>query len=209
MSRAYLIGRSGIHGNKELPIEPEIIIGRDASVCQLVYPNQEGRVSSVHCKIQSFNGMVQLTDLGSTNGTFLDSGVRLNPHTTQTLQSGQGFYIADRSNSFVVRVQQDYVYTPDNGGSAGSYDGTSGTMGFSIASMVLGIVGILLSATFFLALILGIVGIVFGAYAIGTRKRGRKMAIAGLVCSIIAVALPIILVVAGLAAISGILGGLL
>lgn len=109
MKRVYLVGRSGIHGNKELPVESEIIIGRDAAVCQLVYPSSERNISSVHCKVSNINGTVQITDMGSTNGTFLDTGVRLAPHAGQVLQSGQGFYLADRNNAFAIRVQDDAV----------------------------------------------------------------------------------------------------
>ncbi len=107
MKKVYLVGRSGIHGNKELPVENEIIIGRDAAVCQLVYPSSERGISSVHCKVSNINGTVQITDLGSTNGTFLDTGVRLAPQAGQVLQSGQGFYLADRGNSFAIRIQDD------------------------------------------------------------------------------------------------------
>ena len=175
-------------------VENEILIGRDASVCQLVYPSGDRTISSVHCKVQCVNGMVQITDMGSTNGTFLDTGARLAPHTPQTMQSGQGFYLGDKSNSFAIRVQEDVreevlaeQATPQKGGK-----------GFSITSMVLGIVSICLAFSVFLGLACGIVGLVFGAFALCTRKNGRGMALAGFICSIVGISIPLLTIILGL-----------
>lgn len=189
MKKVYLVGRSGIHGNKEWLVENELILGRDASVCQLVYPNSERGVSSVHCKVQSINGMVQVTDMGSTNGTFLDTGVRLAPHTPQMLQSGQGFYLGDKMNSFAVRIQDDTAME----GSLSVEQRPTGGKVFSITSMVLGIVSVCLFFTYVVPIICGTVGVVFGAYALYTKKNGRGMAIAGLICSIIGIAIPLLM----------------
>ncbi|MDD6658422.1 MAG: FHA domain-containing protein [Lachnospiraceae bacterium] len=197
MKKVYLVGRSGIHGNKELLVENEILIGRDASVCQLVYPSNEKGISSVHCKVQNINGAVQLTDMGSTNGTYLDTGVRLAPHSSQSLQSGQGFYLGDKNNSFAIRVQNDEKAYEANKGT-GSNSAKGGSKAFSITSMVLGIVG---SALIFLmdfipviiSIICGIVGVVFGAYALYSKRNGKGMAIAGFVCSIVAIAVPLLI----------------
>ena len=191
MKKVYLVGRSGIHGNKELLVENEILLGRDASVCQLIYPSNEKGISSVHCKIQNINGAVQLTDMGSTNGTYLDTGVRLAPHSSQTLQSGQGFYLGDKNNSFAIRVQNDEQAYEAN-------KAKDESKAFSITSMVLGIVG---SALIFLmdfipviiSIICGVVGVVFGAYALYNKRNGKGMAIAGFVCSIVAIAVPLLI----------------
>jgi hypothetical protein len=196
MKKVYLVGRSGVHGNKELLVENEILLGRDASVCQLVYPGTEKGISSVHCKIQNINGTVQLTDMGSTNGTFLDTGVRLAPHSSQTLQSGQGFYLGDKMNSFAIRVQSDEGTV--NNGTRNVAKG--GSKAFSITSMVLGIVGLCLCFTMVIPIICGIVGVVFGAYALYTHKNGRGMAIAGFICSIVAIAIPLFILLIGLIA---------
>ncbi len=75
------------------------------------------------------------------------------------------------------------------------------TSGMAVASLVLGIVGIFLSWITFL--IPSILGIVFGAVAIKQCNErglnGRGMAIGGLVCSIIIVAIFVIMLIAAVA----------
>lgn len=51
--------------------------------------------------------------------------------------------------------------------------------GYSVASLVLGILAIITSVVWFLGIILGVLAIVFGAVSLGTR--GRKKAIAGII----------------------------
>lgn len=188
MRKVYLVGRSGIHGNKEILVENEILMGRDAAVCQLVYPSSDRGISSVHCKIQNVNGAVQITDMGSTNGTFLDTGVRLAPHAPQVLQSGQGFYLGDKMNTFAVRVQDDTVTS-----SQSTKPATQKGKAFSITSLVLGIVALCLCFSVAIPLICGTIGIVFGAIALCTKRSGRGMAIAGFICSIVAIAIPLLI----------------
>lgn len=201
MKKVYLVGRSGIYRNRELSVENEIIIGRDATVCQLVYPSNNREISSVHCKVQNINGNVQLKDMGSTNGTFLDTGVRLAPHISQVLQSGQSFYLADRGNSFAICIQDNTVSNPvsTQSGKMMINDTLSGTKAFSITALVLGIVGLVFLFTVVIPIITGTVGTVFGSYALYTKKRGWGMAIAGLICSIISIAMPLVIMLVELA----------
>lgn len=106
MTQVYLVGSGGIFAESVIPVENEVIVGRDPKVCQLVYPGTNREVSGVHCKIQNSNGMITITDLGSTNGTFLKSGEKLSPNTPYTLQGGQGFYLGNRDNIFVIRMEE-------------------------------------------------------------------------------------------------------
>ena len=191
MSKVYLVGRGGIHGNKEIFIENEIILGRDAAVCQLVYPSSANIISSVHCKVQYLNGQVLVTDMGSTNGTFLDTGVRLAPHVAQALQSGQGFYLGDKTNAFAIRIQEEY----DEEYSAPT---SSGGKGFSITSMVLGILSIVFLFNSLLSIVCGVVGLVFGALALVKRKPGRGMALPGFICSIVGIGITLLIIILGL-----------
>ena len=60
-----------------LPIaSAPITVGRQ-DTCDIVLPN--GRVSRQHCQLQRRGLVVEVTDLGSSNGTFMD-GKRLPPH---------------------------------------------------------------------------------------------------------------------------------
>ena len=72
-------------------------------------------------------------------------------------------------------------------------DNSNNSNGFSIASLVLGIIAIVLFCIPYVSLPGGILAIIFGA--IGKNKGGKGMAIAGLVLGIIAIALYILTVV--------------
>lgn len=65
--------------------------------------------------------------------------------------------------------------------------------GFSIASMVLGIISIVLFCIWYLSIPCAILAIIFGI--VGMKKGGKGMAIAGLVLGIIAVAIVLIFVI--------------
>lgn len=75
-----------------------------------------------------------------------------------------------------------------------------GGAGMAIASMVLGILALLLSCCVpYVPFVLALIGIILGGVALAKKTAGKGMAIAGLVCSIIAF-IPAILVVIGGAA---------
>lgn len=70
--------------------------------------------------------------------------------------------------------------------------------GLAIASMVCGIVGLVLSCCVpYLPLILGIVGLVLGVVSLRKQAGGKGMAIAGVVCSIITLIPAILMLVMG------------
>ncbi|MBQ8297839.1 MAG: DUF4190 domain-containing protein [Ruminococcus sp.] len=72
----------------------------------------------------------------------------------------------------------------------------SGTSGCAVASMILGIIALCLSCCFYyVSLPCAVLGVILGAVGIKSRKGGRGMGIAGLVCSIISL-VPAILVIA-------------
>ncbi|MBR1423459.1 MAG: DUF4190 domain-containing protein [Ruminococcus sp.] len=80
-----------------------------------------------------------------------------------------------------------------------------GTSGLAIASMVLGIVALVLSCFGWTGLICGALAVIMGGIAIAGKKGGKGMAIAGLVCGIIAL-IPSIFVIATAASILSELG---
>ena len=107
---AQVIGATGFFAGRSYPVSGRgVILGRDQSVCDLSFPNdQQGRgISRTHCKLQ-YNPetkMVILNDLGSTYGTFLGNGVRVLQGQPVALRSGDEFYLATRSNVFRVEVR--------------------------------------------------------------------------------------------------------
>ena len=62
-----------------------------------------------------------------------------------------------------------------------------GSYGMSIAGMILGIVSIVFSCTSCISFVLGVVGVVLSVVALSANSKGKEMAIAGVVCSIIGI----------------------
>ena len=94
------------HNGMKVPVGGSpLLIGRDAATCALVYGENAVGVSSQHCQVtfDKLNVQFVVTDLGSTYGTFLMNGQRLNANTPCRLPSGESFYVGDPSN--VIRVE--------------------------------------------------------------------------------------------------------
>ena len=72
--------------------------------------------------------------------------------------------------------------------------------GLAIASMVLGIFALVLSCYIpYLPILLGLLAVIFGGVSLAKKMGGKGMAIAGLVCGIIALIPAIILIITGAA----------
>ncbi len=79
----------------------QLVIGRDSSEAQLVYPQSNQQVSRKHCVIK-YNRTEKnytITDT-STNGTFLSNGERLTAGKPYTLKPGERFYLGDPKELF-------------------------------------------------------------------------------------------------------------
>jgi S1-C subfamily serine protease len=88
-----------------------VTIGRDPASCQLVFPAKADLVSERHCTLRydPRHGALLIEDLGSMNGTFLESGTsgqpgeRLKPGSPRPLQTGDRFYLGDARFMFEVK----------------------------------------------------------------------------------------------------------
>lgn len=67
--------------------------------------------------------------------------------------------------------------------------------GFSIASLVLGILSIVCCCAWYISGIFGILGLVFSIIVLVKKKPGKGMAIAGLICSAIGIIMAVILLI--------------
>lgn len=97
---------SGAHAGLEFHIAPEpIFMGRDPAVSQIVFEPQDSLISKRHCSVRCdlSSRAVYVEDLGSTNGTFLESGERLQPGAGRLLSVNGRFYLGDRDHMFEVR----------------------------------------------------------------------------------------------------------
>jgi hypothetical protein len=100
-ANAALICMEGELAGMELPLASgRIILGRDVSRANLILTN--ARVSGAHCAVWMENGHVFVSDLGSTNGTFLD-GERLSPDIPHELFPSSKLWLAGRTECFQLR----------------------------------------------------------------------------------------------------------
>lgn len=69
-------------------------------------------------------------------------------------------------------------------------------MGMAVASMVLGIVGMLISCCLYpITIILSIIGLILGAVAIKKGPAGKRMAVTGIVLSVISLAVAVLFII--------------
>ena len=101
-------GLAGPHKDTVVNLEDHTVtIGCDPKASQLVFPPGTTGVSKSHCTLRysATQGEFRLVDCGSTNGTFLESGERLEPSRPYLLRPGDRFYVGERKNLFEVRVE--------------------------------------------------------------------------------------------------------
>ena len=82
-----------------------IMLGRDKVACRIVFPGDTRGVSRHHCIITYMPqaGLFIINDIGSTYGTFLIDGKRIDKGQPATLQAGSRFYLGSVKNLFEVR----------------------------------------------------------------------------------------------------------
>ena len=78
-----------------------LILGRDHD-CTVRFPSDQPGVSRHHCSLRREGGVLMLTDMGSSHGTFLDSGFRLPPQTPIQIPVDARFYLVNTGILFQV-----------------------------------------------------------------------------------------------------------
>ena len=205
----------------------EVIIGKDAQMCSIVIDSSYKEVSRKHVGIayDISRDLYRVVDY-SSNGTWAD-GKKLMRGQENYFPAGTVLELADKKTVFklggIERPQQP-VQTPPPiqpqvppvqpqvppvqqqvppvqphvpPMQAQPQQPQQGGKGFGIASMVLGIISLLISCCipwvpFFCALL----AVIFAAVSLAKKKPGKGMAIAGLVCGIISL-IPAVLVLLG------------
>lgn len=99
----YLLGVNGMFAGKKFAIDERAVFGRDGSHCNVAFPESQPGVSSIHCELVRSGSVLTLKDCNSTYGTFLKDGTKLTPNVPVVLNSGDKFYIGDKSNEFEVK----------------------------------------------------------------------------------------------------------
>lgn len=101
--KPVLLGVAGVYKGSMVPLDGgPIVIGRDPSAANLVFPDEQRTISSKHCLIKVADGRFYLEDCYSTNGTYLANGRAVTPGQVIELKAGERFAIGDRKNSFEV-----------------------------------------------------------------------------------------------------------
>lgn len=99
---------SAQHSGRSVPVrDGQMVIGRVRNECGIVFAEGTPGVSARHCSVSFDNGTgcFTLTDLGSTYGTFLENGQRLNPGVPCQLRTGDRFYLGDKANMMTVGLE--------------------------------------------------------------------------------------------------------
>ena len=97
------IGQASALGGKAYPVRGKVVVGRDPAKCQVVFPAKTPGISGVHCAVQEIAEGVVVTDLGSSYGTFLENGTKMEPNKPYTIPNGEAFYLASKDNGFRVK----------------------------------------------------------------------------------------------------------
>ena len=97
------IGQTNVLGGKSYPVRDTITIGREPASCQIVFPPKTPGISGKHCMLQELAQGVVVTDLGSSYGTFLENGTKLEANKPYTILTGEAFFLASKDNGFRVK----------------------------------------------------------------------------------------------------------
>jgi hypothetical protein len=106
--RIRIVG--GPLAGKVVPVPARVVLGRDPSNAQIVFPGEDTTVSRRHCEIR-FDGVAALfevRDLGSRIGTFIANGTdaprRLAPDVLERVAPGQNILVGSPRNRLVLEL---------------------------------------------------------------------------------------------------------
>lgn len=106
-------GMGGMFEGKTFALTEILRFGRNPQN-QVVYLQNTKGISGEHCELSMENGRIILRDLGSTYGTFLGNGSKLNERVSYEVKEGDIFYLAESSQSFRIEKigESRQVFTP-------------------------------------------------------------------------------------------------
>ena len=199
MDNNYNNGQQG--GNQNLPEPTEEITGYidgpDPNAPQGGYPNnnapygqQQGGSTINNAAYGQQQGGYQNGSApygqqqGYQNGPNPNYYGPQNPYQQQGYQKGPAPNYYGPQNPYQQNIQNPYQAPPE------------GSVGMAVASMVLGIVGFLISCCFYpVTIVMAVVGLILGAVAIKKGPAGKGMAVTGIVLSIISLAFAVLVII--------------
>jgi len=96
----------------EVPVSARVILGRDPTKAQIVFPSEDAAVSRQHCEIRfdPADGLFEVRDLGSRNGTFIANGSdparRLARDVAERLAPGQYILVGSSRNRLALELDR-------------------------------------------------------------------------------------------------------
>ena len=199
MDNNYNNGQQG--GNQNLPEPTEEITGYidgpDPNAPQGGYPNNSAPYGQQQNSYQSSGAPYGQQQGGYQNGSApygQQQGYQnrpnpnyygpQNPYQQQGYQNGPAPNYYGPQNPYQQNIQNPYQAPPE------------GSVGMAVASMVLGIVGFLISCCFYpVTIVMAVVGLILGAVAIKKGPAGKGMAVTGIVLSIISLAFAVLVII--------------
>ena len=95
------------HNNKKIKLGSDAILLGRSKECKIIYAADTPGVSAKHCALtwDPEKKTFILKDMNSTYGTFLDSGMRLDPERVYRLKPGESFYLGEKANTIKLEVE--------------------------------------------------------------------------------------------------------
>jgi len=93
----------GTYAGAIFPLDREIVFGRNPGEASIVFPADTPGISRRHCSIKIVSGgMVQIKDLGSSEGTYFADGTKLEPNIGYQIHRGECFYLASKHEIYKI-----------------------------------------------------------------------------------------------------------
>lgn len=102
-NEAVVIGISGRFAGSTFAIDSRVFIGRNPEKCTVCYPVDTKGISGVHCEIRKTSSGFEIVDCGSSNGTYLGNGQKLQPNVPVVIPNGTYFYLASNEQMFQIK----------------------------------------------------------------------------------------------------------
>ena len=168
-------------GNQNQPEPTEEITGYidgpDPNAPQGGYPNNNAPYGQ-----QQGGSTINNAAYGQQQGSYQNGSAPYGQQ--QGYQKGPAPNYYGPQNPYQQNIQNPYQAPPE------------GSVGMAVASMVLGIVGFLISCCFYpVTIVLAVVGLILGAVAIKKGPAGKGMAVTGIVLSIISLAFAVLVII--------------
>ncbi len=102
---AIIVGLSGIYKGKELELKEKMVFGRDSTKCDVVFPMDTEGVSGHHCVITYKNQRIIMRDIGSSYGTYINNGLKIDQNVDLEMTIGDTFYLGSEQQKFMIKMK--------------------------------------------------------------------------------------------------------